>query len=260
MQRKICLILLAGMLVFVTACSGGGDPASTASDTPDSAAGASAGMKVDSSTAGNISGKVTYSGEASQGARIRMNADPSCADQHSSATYTEDLVVADGNLKNAFVWVKSGLDGYTFDPPSGSISLDQKGCLYSPHVLGVRTGQEISIMNSDPTTHNINPSPKNNRNWNISQGPSSAARVQTFAREEVMILVKCNVHPWMTAYVGVVAHPYFAVTADDGSFALNGLPPGSYTVEVWHERLGTQEQQVTIAASESTEVSFEFGG
>ena len=259
MQRKICLVLLAGMLVFVAACSGGGEqPASPATDTL--SPGATAGKTVDSSTAGSIAGKVTFAGEVRQGGRIRMNADPSCAEQHSGPTYTEDMVVADGNLKNAFVWVKSGLDGYTFDPPTGSVSLDQKGCLYNPRVFGVRTGQEISILNSDPTTHNINPSPKNNRNWNISQGPSDTARVQSFAREEVMIPVKCNVHPWMTAHVGVVSHPYFAVTDDDGSFSLAGLPPGTYTVEAWHERLGVQEQQVTVGASESTEVSFEFGG
>ena len=259
MQRKICLVLLAGMLVFGAACSGGGEqPASSATDTP--LPGDTAGKTVDASTAGNIAGKVTFAGEVRQGGRIRMNADPSCADQHSGPTYTEDLVVADGNLKNAFVWVKSGLDGYTFDAPTGSVSLDQKGCLYDPRVFGVRTGQEISILNSDPTTHNINPTPKNNRNWNISQGPNAAARIQSFAREEVMLPVKCNVHPWMTAYIGVVSHPYFAVTGDDGSFSLAGLPPGMYTVEVWHERLGAQEQQVTIGASESTEVSFEFGG
>lgn len=259
MYRKMYFLLMAGLLL-VAACGGGGETASETppADTP--APSAAAGKRVDSSTAGNVTGKVTFTGEAGEGNRIRMNADPSCNEQHSGPVYTQDLVVSDGNLKNVFVWVKSGLDGYTFDPPSEAVVLDQEGCIYHPHVFGVRTGQEISIQNSDPTTHNINPSPQNNRNWNISQGPNDEARIQTFAREEVMIPIKCNVHPWMTAYVGVVAHPYFSVTDDDGSFSLEGLPPGTYTIEAWHERLGKQEQQVTIADSESKEISFEFSG
>ncbi len=258
-MRKFGVFLLAIVTMGLwMACGGGAESEAPATSAPDTAA--EAGKKVDPATAATISGKVAYTGEATQGARLRMGADPTCDQQHSEPVYSQELEVTDGNVQDAFVWVKSGLEGYTFDPPTGQATLDQHGCIYIPHVLGIRTNQELQVLNSDPTTHNINPTPKNNRDWNESQGPNAPPKIKTFARQEIMIPVKCNVHPWMKSYIGVVDHPYFAVTGKDGSYELKGLPPGTYTVEVWHEKLGQQEQQITVAASETKSVDFTYGG
>ena len=174
---------------------------------------------------------------------------------------SEEVVVNDnGTLRNAFVWVKSGLPDKHWQVPTAAVELDQSGCMYKPHVLGVMTGQNIEIKNTDPTNHNIHPLPKSNQEWNESQPPGSVPKMQSFARQEVMIPVKCNIHPWMRAYIGVVSHPFFAVTGDDGTFTIKGLPPGTYTIETWHEKYGTQDQQVTVGAKESKTVDFSFKG
>ena len=259
--RNLIVLLCAGVLVL--GCGGGGDappqsPAETPGETP---AAAPAGKSVDTATAGSISGKVNYAGEQGRKARIRMNADPNCASQHNSPVYAQNLEINEnGTLQHAFVFVKAGLEDYTFQPPAEAAVLNQQGCLYTPHVMGIQTGQELKVLNSDQTTHNINPSPANNRDWNVSQSPSSDPIIRRFARAEIMIPVKCNVHPWMKAYLGVVAHPYFAVTGSDGSYSLEGLPPGDYTVEVWHEKLGAQDQKITVTASQAATLDFNYGG
>ena len=247
---------------FVTlGCGGGGDAPSHSPETHTEDAAAPAGKSVDAATAGSVSGKVSYAGQQGTKARIRMNADPNCDSQHSSPVYTQELEINEnGTLQNAFVFVKAGLEDYTFQPPANPIVMDQKGCLYSPHVFGIQTGQELHVSNSDPTTHNINPSPANNRDWNVSQAPRADPIVRSFARSEIMIPVKCNVHPWMKAYIGVVSHPYFAVTGADGSYSLKGLPPGDYKIEVWHEKLGAQEQEITVGASQAATLDFSYGG
>ncbi len=259
--RNFIVLLCAGVLVL--GCGGGGDappqsPAETPGETP---AAAPAGKSVDTATAGSISGKVNYAGEQGRKARIRMNADPNCDSQHESPVYAQTLEINEnGTLQYAFVFVKAGLEDYNFQPPAEAVQLDQRGCLYTPRVLGIQAGQELKVVNSDDTTHNINPSPANNRDWNVSQAPSSNPIVRRFARPEIMIPVKCNVHPWMKAYIGVVAHPYFSVTGSDGSYSLEGLPPGDYTVEVWHEKLGAQEQKITVTANQAATLDFSYGG
>ena len=140
------------------------------------------------------------------------------------------------------------------------MKLEQKGCMYEPHVVGVMTNQEIEIINDDPTNHNIHPLPKANQEWNESQPPKGDSKMKRFAREEVMIAVKCNVHPWMRSYIGVVGHPFFAVTGEDGSFSIKGLPPGKYTLQVWHEKLGKSTQKVTVKAKEDAKANFELAG
>ncbi len=258
-MRKFGIFLLTIVSIGLWVACGGGAESEAPADT--AAPAAEAARRVDPATAASLQGKVNYSGQAPQLARLRMGADPTCDKQHSEPVYAQDLLVNDnGTLENAFVWVKSGLEGYAFDAPTGQVTLDQQGCVYLPHVLGLRTGQELRILNSDPTTHNVNPTPANNRDWNESQGPNAPEKIKTFARQEVMIPVKCNVHPWMKAYIGVVDHPFFAVTGKDGAYELKGLPPGTYTVEAWHEKLGPMEQQVTVAASETKTVEFSFGG
>jgi plastocyanin len=157
-----------------------------------------------------------------------------------------------------FVYVKDGLVNYVFDTPTAPVVLDQKGCRYIPHVFGVRVNQPVEIVNSDPTLHNIHATPKANQEFNNGQPIQGMKMTHTFTAQEVMVPFKCDVHGWMNSYVGVMNHPYFAVTNADGSFELASLPPGTYTIEAWHERLGTQTQTVTIAAKETGQVTFTF--
>ena len=170
----------------------------------------------------------------------------------------ENYIVRDGGLENVFVYVKDGLGTYHFDIPSESVKLDQQGCRYMPHVLGARVGQPIEISNSDETMHNVHAVPDVNREFNFAQFKKGQSDVRTFTTPEVMVPFKCDVHGWMNAYVGIVEHPYFAVSSDGGKFELKGLPPGTYTIEAWHEKSGTQTQQVTIGAKESKEITFSF--
>jgi hypothetical protein len=163
-----------------------------------------------------------------------------------------------GALQNVFVYVKDGLGDLRFPIPTAPILLDQKGCHYVPHVLGVQLGQRVEIVNSDPTLHNVHALPTVNQEFNVGQPWPGMKHTHQFSTKEVMVRFKCDVHPWMHAFVGVLDHPYFAVSAGDGTFSLKGLPPGTYTVEAWHETLGTQTQMVTIGASESKEIGFSF--
>ena len=257
-QPNRVAVLLFVPLLF--ACGGGRETAETPAegDTPEAAE--ATGTAPDLSQAGTVTGKVSFEGDEPRRARIRMGAEPACDSKHGGNVFSEVVVVnQNGTLQHAFVWIKSGLEEYRFDTPSEPVVLDQDGCLYSPHVFGVQTRQEIKVVNSDPVTHNIHPVPRQNREWNISQSPNQEL-LRAFPREEIMIPVKCNVHPWMTCYAGVVGHPYFSVTGDDGTFELRNVPPGDYTIEVWHERFGTQEQQVTVGPSESKEIEFTYSG
>jgi hypothetical protein len=220
-----------------------------------------AGKKVDAATAGSITGAVKFEGLAPPADVIRMTTDRKCVQDAGPNPVSDALLVADDKgLRNVFVYVKDGLDpAYTFDPPSGPAILDQKGCIYTPRVLGVRVGQAIEVVNSDPTMHNVHALPMTNREFNHGQPKQFAKLSETFTAPEVMVRFKCDVHSWMAAWVGVVAHPFFAVTDASGAFTLAGLPPGSYTLEAWHEKLGRKTTQVTIGAGQSQPASFTFG-
>ena len=257
--KLIFSLVLSGLLVV--SCGGGGDSAGEQVVQESPASAEKKKPAPDLSQAGSLSGRVSFEGTLPKKARIRMDADPVCAKEHSATVRSQDVQVGeDGGLQNAFVWVKKGLDEYGFDTPANSVTLDQKGCLYTPHVLGLQIKQKLKILNSDSTTHNIHPLPKNNREWNQSQRAKGNPLIRSFPRAEIMIPVKCNVHPWMKSYVGVVSHPYFFVTGANGSFELKDLPPGDYVIEAWHERFGVQEQHVTVGANESKEISFQFAG
>jgi plastocyanin len=213
-----------------------------------------------SSTTGKatVRGKVKFEGIAPKAAPINMAADPICAKQHPSPVLSQDVVAdANGGLQNVVVFIGDGLGDRTSDTPSQPAVIQQKGCMYQPHVLAMQTNQKLDVVNSDSTTHNIHPMPKNNREWNKSQPPRVPIE-ETFAREEVAIPVKCNVHPWMHGYIAVFKHPYFVVTGKDGSFTLSNLPPGNYTIEAWHEKLGTATQKITVGANETKPVDFVF--
>lgn len=206
----------------------------------------------------SVKGTVKLIGTPPTPTRINMSSDPVCARQHTTPVLTED-VVADksGDLQNVVVFVADGLGDRTFDVPTQSVEIDQKGCVYQPHVLAFRANQPVRVVNHDACAHNIHPTAVNNREWNQAQAPGTESEV-TFAREEVGIPLKCNVHPWMRGYLSVFKHPYFAVTGKDGSFDISNLPPGTYTIEAWQEKLGTSMQKVTIGGNETKTLEFVF--
>jgi len=250
------LLVLIAVATFSTAACGGGSEGEQSST--EGAAPAAAGQKIDPSSTGSITGTVVLNGTAPANAIIRMNADPICLRQAKGEQFQETFkVAADGkSLGNVFVYVKDGLGNYVYDSPAGSVTLNQEGCHYMPHVFGIRVGQPLEILNSDPTLHNIHAMPKINQEFNNGQPMQGMKTSHTFTAQEVMVPFKCDVHGWMNAYAGVLDHPFFAVTNDEGKFEIAGLPPGTYTVEAWHEKLGAVTQNVTIAAKESKELSF----
>ena len=239
----------------VIACGGGGGQET--SSIPAAAPGA---VKVDPATAGDIKGMVTLDGSAPKNDVIKMNADPVCLKQTKGEQTQETYMVgSDGkSLADVFVYIKDGLGNYLYDPPTGPATIDQQGCRYHPHVFGMRVGQVLEIVNSDPTLHNIHALPKTNTEFNTGQPIQGMKTEHKFTAKEVMVPFKCDVHGWMNAYVGVLDHPYFAVSDADGKFDLKGVPPGTYTIEAWHEKLGTTTKSVTLAEKGTQEISFTF--
>jgi plastocyanin len=211
---------------------------------------------VNAATAGNVTGRIAFEGTPPKPTPIKMGSDPYCEQQGAAATETV-VVDAGGGLKNVFVYVKDGLGDLRFPVPATPVVLDQKGCRYVPRVFGVQVGQPVEIVNSDPTLHNIHALAESNREFNMGQ-PMPGKYTHTFSTREVMVPFKCDVHRWMTAYAGVLDHPFYAVTSDEGRFELKGLPPGTYTIEAWHETLGTATQTVTIGEQETKDVPFSF--
>ena len=252
MRMKTLRPLAAVLLVAVSACAGG--------EKKDAAAGAppANALRVDAATAGTVIGRVSFEGTPPQNPIAKITGDPMCTTANAGGLAFENYVVKDGGLDNVFVHVKDGLGNYHFDTPSEPVKVDQQGCRYVPHVVGVRAGQPLEVSNSDATIHNVHAVPSVNREINIPQPSKDQRDVTTFTAPEVMVPLKCDLHPWMNAYVGVVAHPYFAVTTDGGRFELKNLPPGKYTIEAWHEKAGTQTQEVTIGEKESKTVGFTF--
>ena len=216
---------------------------------------------VDPGTAGSISGTIRYAGRKPAPKTIDMGEDPACVEAHHGRAVDESLVVSPrGALANAFIYVKGGLEGKRFETPAAPVVIDQNGCWFRPRVLGIQTNQPLQVTNSDPVTHNIHPMAEINREWNHSQGAGDPPLARKFTKPEVMIRVKCNIHSWMHAYIGVVDNPYFAVSKEDGSYSIANLPPGNYTIGIWQESLGTEERQVTIAAHAKTLVNVTFKG
>ncbi|MBI4465328.1 MAG: carboxypeptidase regulatory-like domain-containing protein [Acidobacteria bacterium] len=260
-QPRFLLLFLLTVMISLAGCGGGqqAPPAEQASE--QAAPSAAPSEPIDPATVGEVTGKVAFQGQAPARVRIRMDAVPACTEASKEPVFSEEVVVNDnGTLQNVFVYVKDGLGNRTFPVPSEPVVLDQKGCVYHPHVLGLVAGQKLAIKNSDPTNHNVHPMPAQNREWNKSQPPGAPDMEEQFPRPEIMVPIKCNVHPWMKAYVGVLRHPFFAVTDQSGSFSLKGLPPGDYTIEAWHEKYGTMEQKVTIGPKEAKTLEFSFQG
>lgn len=238
----------------IAACGGGGEPSKAADD---STTGAAAPV-VDPATVATLTGVIHFEGTPPVNDKVDMSAEPTCAQKHQVAP-TKQTVVVNGNrtLRNTLVYVRSGLPAQKWPTPSQPVVLDQQGCEYHPRIVAVQTGQTIAIRNSDGLLHNVNAKPKVNRGFNTGQ-PTNMTTNKTFPLSEVMIPVTCEVHGWMEAYIGVVDHPYFAVTGEDGSFRIPNLPPGTYTLDTWHEKYGTQTSQITVAAGETRQVDFTY--
>jgi plastocyanin len=259
-RRILVLMLAVAMLSFMLACGGDDDDDDVAEgDTATETAGT---PYKSSGNEGSITGAVNFTGEAPAPKPISMDADAACA-QNNPNPQTEDVVVKDGKLANVLVYIKDGktadgksITGFTFDVPAAEVTLDQRGCHYVPHVLGIMAGQKLKVTNSDPTAHNVHPSPKSNKEWNQSQPAGAAPIIQTFTRAEVVVPVKCNQHPWMKANIGVMKHPLYAVTGENGAFEIKGVPPGTYNLATWHERYGEKTQSITIGAKETKTQDF----
>jgi plastocyanin len=211
---------------------------------------------VDASTAGSLKGSVTFEGTPPAAQTINRRSDPYC--EQLGEAKTENFVVSNGGLQNVFVYVKDGLGDLKFPVPTTPVVLDQQGCIYAPRVVGIQAGQPLEILNSDETLHNVHALPANNREFNRGQPVKGLKHTHVFTTAEVMVPFKCDVHRWMNAWVGVLDHPFYAVSGTGGAFDIKNLPPGTYTIEAWHEKLGTQTQMVTIGPKETKELSFTF--
>jgi hypothetical protein len=264
-QTKVWLSLaiVLSLLALVSACGGN----KTAEDTNKSD-NAGAATAVYSGPVGTVSGVIAFTGAVPAAKKIDTSADPVCGQKNPNLT-VEDTVVKDGKLANVFVYVKDGqtADGkkigdFTWATPTSAVTLDQNGCHYRPHILGVQTNQKINITNSDPTQHNIHWTPKVNPEWNQSQPNGAPPIEKSFARAEILVPVKCNQHPWMRAYIGVMKTPFFAVSGEDGAFTIKGVPAGKYTVVAWREggATGTEKTlEVTVPANGAAKADFSFG-
>ena len=215
---------------------------------------------MDAATAGTITGRVTFSGAAPVMPVIDFSSNPQCERAHKKPWKAETVVVnPNGTLRNVFVWIKDGLPPARWDPPEEAARLDQNGCIYEPHVLGIMEGQQLEILNSDPVNHNVHAESQINPAWNESEPPRAEHKFKRFDSQEVLFPMTCSVHPWMRSYIGVSPHPFFAVTGDDGSFTLKGVPPGTYTVEAVHEKYGRKEAKLTLDAGGRATLAFAYG-
>ena len=211
--------------------------------------------------ASTVSGTITFAGKPPVLRPLAMDADPACAKLHGGKPVPAEMLVLGGGstMGNVIVWVSKGLPaGKTWPAPKTPVTLDQRGCLYVPHAMGIMIGQPYRILNSDGILHNVHSLPKVNPQFNKPMPPSMKETTTTFTKPEPIFQIKCDVHPWMSAYIGVFTHPFFSATKTDGKFTISGLDPGTYELTAWHERLGTQSASITVAANENKSQNFKF--
>jgi plastocyanin len=210
--------------------------------------------------ASNITGTVTLTGKAPTLKALTMDADPACAKKHSGPVANDMLVLGNGNtMGNIMVWVTKGLPaGKKWPVPSAPLVMDQNGCQYKPHVMGIMVGQAYKILNSDGVLHNVHTLPKINPAFNRAMPATLKEATTKFDKEEGVFHIKCDVHPWMSAFIAVFTHPFFSVTGTDGKFTISGLDPGTYEITAWHERLGTKTATITVGANETKSQNFQF--
>lgn len=254
---KARIFSVVGAMFLLTVCSKGDNGSVQAA--PPATPPATSGTDV-SAAGGTISGKIKFTGTAPRNPAIDMSEEAACNAKYTSAPTEENVVAGPANaLANVFVYVSAGVPaGQTFTAPATPVVLDQDGCRYRPHVFGVMVGQTVEIRNSDAVLHNIKAVAKKNRPFNISQPTAGMKTTRTFTAPEVMVNLECNVHGWMKAYAGVRPDPFYSVSGQDGSFSITGLPPGTYTIEAWHEKFGTQTATVTIAGTETKTANITF--
>jgi hypothetical protein len=242
---RVLRLTLTLVLLLLVACGGGSCPERTA-PTP-----------LDHATTGSIVGAVTFHGDPPPATPVPL--DRGCSALHQGAVTAGDVLVKDHRVQNAFVYIREGLGDRVFPQPTTPVEIDQRGCLFAPRVAAAETCQEIVFLNSDPVLHNVHGFPKTSSAWNFSLSQAGSRRSVRVPAPEAMIRVGCDVHPWMQSYVGVVNHPYFAVTGADGAFTLKDVPPGDYVVASWHERFGTREQKVKLGAKQEEAIAFAYG-
>ncbi len=264
MRNPLAVLALAAPFALV-ACGGGGSSSESAGSTATTmAAGGAAGGGAAAAPAGggsgSISGKVTFTGTAPAAEKIKTSADPKCAEMHKDGLMRETVEVHDGGLANTLVYVKNPPANGGGNAHMEEVVLDQQGCMYHPSMLAVRVGEPVKIRNSDDTLHNIHPRPTVNTEFNVGQPRKGMETTKTFDKEEILIPVGCDVHPWMRSYIAVLSHPYFAVTKEDGSFEIKGLPAGEYEVEANHPKLKTSVAKVTVKDGDTAKLDLPFKG
>ncbi len=243
-RRRVAVASIAAMLIAAGACS---REREKRQPTP-----------LDLSTVGAVSGVVRVDGTPPPQTMLDVGSAAECAAQHAGKVPAGDVLVKDGKVQNAVVYIKAGLGDRVFAVPETPVVIDQKGCLFEPRIAAAQTDQPIRFLNGDPLPHNVHGLPSKSSAWNFSLGVKGASRNVTIETPEPAIEIKCDIHPWMKAYLAVFDHPYFAVTDADGRYTLANVPPGNYVLEVWHERLGTRTADVSLAPKETKTVDFTF--
>ncbi len=242
-----CALIYLSLLSLLLSCNGSTSPKPPRQPTP-----------LDMSRVGSISGSIHFEGPVPEQSVLQLGGWSECAAQHEGTVYAGDVLVTNGKLQNALVYIKHGLGDRVFAVPEQPVLNDQKGCVFLPRVMAVQVDQQIRYLNSDRTAHNVHGLPANSSQWNFSLGLKGASRTMSVGAEEIGIEVKCDIHGWMRGYVGVFDHPYFALSSEDGSFTLQNVPPGEYTLEAWHERFGVRSQKVSLSEKGEGKVEFTF--
>ncbi len=246
-SQPVWLISMGALLSLLLACNDSTPSKPPRQPTP-----------LDLSTVGTISGSVHFEGPVPAQSVVQLGGWSECAAQHEDTVYAGDVLVTNGGLQNALVYIKDGLDERVFTVPEEPVENDQKGCVFLPRIMALRVDQSIRYLNSDPMAHNVHGLPRNSSHWNFSLGLKGTSRSISIAAEEVGIEVKCDIHGWMRSYLGVFDHPYFALSDQDGAFRLPNVPPGEYTIAAWHERFGTRSQKIALPEKGEAVVAFTF--
>lgn len=262
MKRVFAALLSPVVLLGLQGC-GQNRQAQTPADPQEVSQPAQSGVSekksVDPAAAAVLKGSVLYEGQVPAPVSMSIAGNPECAVLHPGGQVTsEEIAVNDGRLQNVFIYIKEGLEGYQFQAPQAPATMENTKCLYVPHVLGVQVDQPVVLLNNDPTLHNVHSYSKNSKPWNLGLPFQGMKQTKKFSSPEVMVTLKCDVHPWMIGYIGVLGHPYFAVTDVGGNFEIKNLPPGEYELGAWHEKLGAQSQKVRIEPQETKVVEFKY--